>query len=489
LLAAFAALACTLTLFAGARLASAQVSPFDPAAVPGLLFRLTPDRTAPTLVGGALQALGPWTAANPAARPGWVAVATGGQPAVVLSASSLLATPGGASGDPETLISVLAEVPAGQVSSIAGLAGLGVATLDQSNYTGALRAIGGSGGYLASWGPGDPGSNNVATSNFVFDGALHLFEVYHQSDVAFDTFMIDGQPVLTTGGRVDPETLTPGAVIGGYGAPTALNAHVYQAWALDITGLNLVGSGTTRWQMGTYVAHEFPAALLPTQVSCIGDSETAGSNLPSNEWATLSYPARLPYWLGTYGKVVMASGVNPNAGANFGAPGYRADQIAGWAPGAVDPYWTPLARRRLVVAYVGTNDTLQVNTQYGGSASQCAASVAASLQTLLAAEWSTGALGGPPIVLTLQNTANALANPAIEAARQAVNATIRALAGVSVVPGAPGILIADLDAMLVAANITPSNTTYYWPDGLHFTPTGYDLIAQLIAGILFPYVQ
>lgn len=187
------------------------------------------------------------------------------------------------------------------------------------------------------------------------------------------------------------------------------------------------------------------SGLSPKRIATLGDSNTEGFGLASNE----TYPARLLSQLG-----------NSYTVDNYGVGGYTCTQV--------DAKWTASVASRaygVVVLMCGTNDH-RTNLDN-------AATIYARITTLVAKIRATGARVVLLTVLPAGTSTSPSYTAAMETQRDALNALIRGTSDVTVV---------DLDPLLQGAGEPPALSATL--DGLHLNAAGATTVATAIRNAL-----
>lgn len=202
------------------------------------------------------------------------------------------------------------------------------------------------------------------------------------------------------------------------------------------------------------------SAAGPVRVACLGDSITAGARVDP---ATESYPVYLQQLLGAGYEVknLGRGGATMWHGGKLNAAQQLPDAVA-FAP-------------QVAVVMFGINDTRNEGVDYWDHFAEFDADAAVVLDTLLAAP-------SPPRVLLCLSTANLADMPGMTAERiavlterqprlDAVRAKLRQLAARY---AARGVELVDLHTPTIGRHEA------FNPDGVHFNPSGYRLLAETL---------
>jgi lysophospholipase L1-like esterase len=223
------------------------------------------------------------------------------------------------------------------------------------------------------------------------------------------------------------------------------------------------------------------AANHTTRVLAYGDSLTAGFWRGGSRFHP--YSTRLSALLG--GCIVD----------HIGLSGWTAQQmresLGAGQPGtdSVRRTWVPLdaalsaaaaegAPYTHVVVLTGTNDLGRVAQLRSG---RTPAHVVTDVRALHEAAHAAGV--PTTVAISVPQPAFEGGRPAFAAARAEINAGVRAYAAAA--DGSHAVLLADADVALPNLNATEEVRQHRWePDGLHFTPAGYDELGALVATTL-----
>jgi lysophospholipase L1-like esterase len=223
------------------------------------------------------------------------------------------------------------------------------------------------------------------------------------------------------------------------------------------------------------------AANRTTRVLAYGDSLTAGFWRGGSRFHP--YSTRLSALLG--GCVVDHIGLSGwtaqemRQSLGTGQPGSDGVRRA-WVPldAALSAAAAEGAPYSHVVVLAGTNDLGRVAQ---GHAGRTPADVVADVRALHEAAHAAGV--PVTVAVSVPQPAFEGGRPPFVAVRAEINAGIRAYAAAA--DGSHAVLLADADAALPNLNATEEVRQRRWePDGLHFTPAGYNELGALVAATL-----